>query len=60
MFHTVEQVPAPYDEVRCRAVKVVDMERIERETENQLSNEEEILRELNAAGVLRVPKLYTM
>uniref|UniRef100_A0A183CEN3 Protein kinase domain-containing protein n=1 Tax=Globodera pallida TaxID=36090 RepID=A0A183CEN3_GLOPA len=59
VFHAVERMPtAP--EVRCLAIKVVDMAKVEPEKENQLNNEAAILRELNARGVRRIPVLYTM
>lgn len=55
----MEQGSADADKI-CVAVKVVDMSRIERRMQNQVTNEAHILSELNAKKVDRIPLLYAM
>ncbi|KAL3123432.1 hypothetical protein niasHT_004604 [Heterodera trifolii] len=59
VFHGVERMPMAHAN-RCVAIKVVDMNKIEPEKENQLNNEAAILHELKALGVKLIPQLYTM
>jgi hypothetical protein len=45
---------------QCVAVKLVDMARIELHKQNQVTNEAELLRQLNDKKVEGIPLLYAM